>query len=137
MLFLKYYKPLPRFQSQIEHPKICFLFFYWFYNISGAPNVDEAGNVIEDEFSNMMLPQQYLFRTWKGMHDVNKMIQEPSREKLLPDPVKEPYFQPPYTLVMELRDVLVHPEWTVGSALAYQGRNCTNYFGKLSSWKEE
>lgn len=81
------------------------------------------GNVIPDEFSNMILPQQYLLRTWRGMHDVNKMIQEPSREKLLPDPLKEPYLQPPYTLVMELRDVLVHPEWTVGSPLEGVVRN--------------
>ena len=66
----------------------------------------------------MNLPMQYLRRTWKGMHEVNKMIQEPSREKLLPDPLKEPYIQPPYTLVMELRDVLVHPEWTVGVVVA-------------------
>lgn len=66
----------------------------------------------------MMLPKQYLLRTWKGMHEVNRMIQEPSREKLLPDPVTGPYIQPPYTLVMELRDVLVHPEWTVSVAPA-------------------
>lgn len=94
-----------------------FLIWSW-----GAPNVDEAGNIIQDEFSNMMLPQQYLYRTWKGMHDVNKMIQEPSREKLLPDPVKEPYFQPPYTLVMELRDVLVHPEWTYETGWRFKKR---------------
>jgi hypothetical protein len=41
------------------------------------------------------------------------MIEEPSREKLLPDPVPPPYYQPPYTLVLELTDVLVHPDWTV------------------------
>lgn len=41
------------------------------------------------------------------------MIKEPSRDKLLPDPVKHPYFQPPYTLVLEMTDLLVHPEWTV------------------------
>lgn len=41
------------------------------------------------------------------------MIKEPSRDKLLPDPLKYPYIQPPYTLVLELTDLLVHPEWTV------------------------
>lgn len=41
------------------------------------------------------------------------MIQEPSRDKLLPDPLTEPYYQPPYTLVLEMTDVLVHPDWTV------------------------
>ena len=41
------------------------------------------------------------------------MIQDPSWDKLLPDPVKEPYYQPPYTLVLEMTGVLVHPDWTV------------------------
>lgn len=41
------------------------------------------------------------------------MVQEPSRDKLLPDPLKYPYIQPPYTLVLELTDLLVHPDWTV------------------------
>lgn len=42
------------------------------------------------------------------------MIIEPTSPKLLPDPLKEPYYQPPYTLVLELTDVLLHPEWSVG-----------------------
>lgn len=44
-------------------------------------------------------------------HD--QMIIEPTSPKLLPDPLKEPYYQPPYTLVLELTDVLLHPEWSV------------------------
>jgi len=41
------------------------------------------------------------------------MIQEPSSMKLLPDQLKEPYYQPKYTLVIEMTGVLVHPDWTV------------------------
>jgi len=40
------------------------------------------------------------------------MIQEPSSLKLLPDMLREPYYQPPYTLVLEMTGVLVHPDWT-------------------------
>lgn len=40
-------------------------------------------------------------------------MRDPSSRKLLPDPLKEPYYQPPYTLVIELTGVLVHPDWTV------------------------
>ncbi|KAI8434450.1 hypothetical protein MSG28_012472 [Choristoneura fumiferana] len=40
-----------------------------------------------------------------------QMIKEPSREKLLPDPLPAPY-QPTYTLVLEFTDVLVHPDWS-------------------------
>ncbi|KAM7398806.1 hypothetical protein PAMP_018115 [Pampus punctatissimus] len=46
-----------------------------------------------------------------------KMIIEPTSPKLLPDPLKEPYYQPPYTLVLELTDVLLHPEWSTAYPL--------------------
>ena len=49
------------------------------------------------------------------------MIVEPSAEKLLPDPLTEPYYQPPYTLVLEMTNVLVHPEWTVSIACKPHG----------------
>lgn len=41
------------------------------------------------------------------------MIIEPTSACLLPDPLREPYYQPPYTLVLELTGVLLHPEWSV------------------------
>lgn len=49
------------------------------------------------------------------------MIKEPSREKLLPDPLKEPYHQPPYTVILEMTGVLVHPDWTVTFYAPYAG----------------
>lgn len=49
----------------------------------------------------------------KQNYDSIQMIIEPTSPKLLPDPLKEPYYQPPYTLVLELTDVLLHPEWSV------------------------
>ncbi|XP_037778732.1 mitochondrial import inner membrane translocase subunit TIM50-C-like [Penaeus monodon] len=88
----------------------------------GAPGVDVEGNPIRDEFSDMPVVQQYVMRTWRAMNDMNKMIQEPSREKLLPEPLKEPYIQPPYTLVLELRDILVHPEWTYETGWRFKKR---------------
>ena len=42
-----------------------------------------------------------------------QMLKDPSRDKLLPDPLQYPYMQPPYTLVMEMTGILVHPDWTV------------------------
>ena len=44
------------------------------------------------------------------------MFAEPSSKMLLPEPLQEPYYQPPYTLVLELKDVLVHPEYDVSTA---------------------
>ena len=43
------------------------------------------------------------------------MFAEPSSKMLLPEPLQEPFYQPPYTLVLELKDVLVHPEYDVST----------------------
>jgi len=51
------------------------------------------------------------------MWNYKTFLAEPSREKLLPDPVKLPFLQPPYTILLEITDVLVHPEWTVRARL--------------------
>jgi mitochondrial import inner membrane translocase subunit TIM50 len=56
------------------------------------------------------------------------MIQEPSREKLLPDPLKYPYIQPKYTLVLEMKDVLVHPDWTYQTGWRFKKRPGVDYF---------
>lgn len=50
------------------------------------------------------------------------MISEPSREKLLPDVLSDPYYQPPYTLVMEFTDVIVHPDWTYSTGWRFKKR---------------
>jgi len=44
------------------------------------------------------------------------MFAQPSSKMLLPEPLQEPYYQPPYTLVLELKDVLVHPEYDVSTS---------------------
>ncbi|XP_075159034.1 mitochondrial import inner membrane translocase subunit TIM50-C-like [Haematobia irritans] len=94
----------------------------------GKPEVDPEGNIIEDEFSKDPVVQQYLQRMWKSMNYYQKMIQEPSREKLLPDPLKPPYIQPPYTLVLEMKDVLVHPDWTYQTGWRFKKRPGVDVF---------
>ncbi|VDM33933.1 unnamed protein product [Hydatigera taeniaeformis] len=47
-------------------------------------------------------------------------IRDPISEKLLPDPVEPPYYQPPYTIVLEINDVLVHPDWKTGMPVLSQ-----------------
>lgn len=56
------------------------------------------------------------------------MIKDPSREKLLPDPLTEPYYQPPYTLVLEMTGVLVHPDWTYQTGWRFKKRPGVNLF---------
>lgn len=88
----------------------------------GSPERDSNGELIEDEFSSKPVVQQYIQRMWKSMTYYQKMIQEPSRDKLLPDPLKPPYIQPPYTLVLEMKDVLVHPDWTYQTGWRFKKR---------------
>ncbi|XP_322056.6 mitochondrial import inner membrane translocase subunit TIM50-C [Anopheles gambiae] len=90
--------------------------------VFGAPDRDAEGNIIVDEFMELPTFQQYFRRMWKSMTYYQKMIQEPSREKLLPDPLKYPYVQPPYTLVLEMKDVLVHPDWTYQTGWRFKKR---------------
>ncbi|KAH7971721.1 hypothetical protein HPB52_002378 [Rhipicephalus sanguineus] len=57
-----------------------------------------------------------------------EMIKDPSRDKLLPDPLTEPYYQPPYTLVLEMTGVLVHPDWTYQTGWRFKKRPGVNHF---------
>lgn len=94
----------------------------------GKPEVDPNGQPIEDEFTHKPLVQQYLQRMWKSIHYYQRMIQEPSRAKLLPDPLKPPYVQPRYTLVLEMKDVLVHPDWTYQTGWRFKKRPGVDHF---------
>uniref|UniRef100_A0A0V0G8C3 Mitochondrial import inner membrane translocase subunit TIM50 n=1 Tax=Triatoma dimidiata TaxID=72491 RepID=A0A0V0G8C3_TRIDM len=88
----------------------------------GRPLVDENGKVVEDEFSHLPVIQQFFRRMVSQVEYYNKMIKEPSRDKLLPDPLTYPYIQPPYTLVLEMTDLLVHPEWTYQTGWRFKKR---------------
>ncbi|TSN39349.1 Mitochondrial import inner membrane translocase subunit TIM50 [Bagarius yarrelli] len=70
---------------------------------------------------------QQLKRTFKYFKDYRQMIIEPTSPKLLPDPLKEPYYQPPYTLVLELTDVLLHPEWSLATGWRFKKRPGIDY----------
>uniref|UniRef100_M3ZE62 Mitochondrial import inner membrane translocase subunit TIM50 n=1 Tax=Xiphophorus maculatus TaxID=8083 RepID=M3ZE62_XIPMA len=77
---------------------------------------------IPDEFDKDPPVVQQLRRTYKYFKDYRQMIIEPTSPKLLPDPLKEPYYQPPYTLVLELTDVLLHPEWSLSTGWRFKKR---------------
>uniref|UniRef100_G3PJN6 Mitochondrial import inner membrane translocase subunit TIM50 n=1 Tax=Gasterosteus aculeatus TaxID=69293 RepID=G3PJN6_GASAC len=93
----------------------------------GTNSVDEQGNMIPDEFDREPPVVQQLKRTFKYFQDYRQMIIEPTSPKLLPDPLKEPYYQPPYTLVLELTDVLLHPEWSLSTGWRFKKRPGIDY----------
>ncbi|XP_072127245.1 mitochondrial import inner membrane translocase subunit TIM50 [Mobula birostris] len=95
--------------------------------VFGSNSTDEAGNKIPDEFDNDPPVVQQLRRTYRYFKDYRQMIIEPTSQKLLPDPLKEPYYQPPYTLVLELTDVLLHPEWSLVTGWRFKKRPGIDY----------
>uniref|UniRef100_A0A8C2GUW8 Mitochondrial import inner membrane translocase subunit TIM50 n=1 Tax=Cyprinus carpio TaxID=7962 RepID=A0A8C2GUW8_CYPCA len=95
--------------------------------IFGSSSVDEQGNKIPDEFDNDVPVIQQLRRAFKYFKDYRQMIIEPTSPKLLPDPLREPYYQPPYTLVLELTDVLLHPEWSLATGWRFKKRPGIDY----------
>lgn len=94
----------------------------------GRPIYDEHGNVIEDEFSNLPYYEKIYKRLRRELNYYTKLIQEPSRPKLLPDPLKYPYIQPPYTLVIEVKNVLLNPDWTYETGWRFMKRPYVDQF---------
>ena len=61
-------------------------------------------------------------------------ITEPSRELLLPEPIPLPYHQPKYTLVIELKNVLLSPEWTYKTGYRFKKRPALDYFLEVAGY---
>ena len=64
------------------------------------PDKDEQGNSIEDDYSSLPFPSQYYNRLKNKIFSTKKAIEEPFSDKLLPDPLEPPYYQPKYTVVL-------------------------------------
>lgn len=94
----------------------------------GAPAKDDSGKEVEDEFSKEPTVVAYLKRTWRTIRYYNQVIKEPSSEKLLPEPLEHPYYQPKYTLVLELTGLLIHPEWSYKTGWRFRKRPYLEYF---------
>ncbi|XP_048358080.1 LOW QUALITY PROTEIN: mitochondrial import inner membrane translocase subunit TIM50-like [Sphaerodactylus townsendi] len=102
----------------------------------GSNSVDEHGVKIPDEFDNDPVVIQQLRRAYKYFKDYRQMIIEPTSPKLLGS-LKEPYYQPPYTLVIELTDVLLHPEWSLVTGWRFKKRpGIDNLFQQLAQLYE-
>ncbi|KAH8375630.1 hypothetical protein KR200_001609 [Drosophila serrata] len=104
------------------------LFSLWAIYYFGQPAFDEQGNEVFDEFSSLPQMQQYMARSWKSANQFQRFIQEPSSRKLLPDPLQPPYVQPAYTLVLEIKDLLVHPDWTYETGWRFKKRPGVDLF---------
>ncbi|KAH8412126.1 hypothetical protein KR222_011882 [Zaprionus bogoriensis] len=100
----------------------------WAIYEMGKPEQDQFGRSIEDDLSSLSLPQQYIQRMWHSLHYYQKMLEEPLPTKLLPEVMQPPYIQPRYTLVLEMKDVLVHPDWTYQTGWRFKKRPGVDHF---------
>ena len=94
----------------------------------GSPQYDDFGDEIKDQYSDLNMVKGYILRAWATLNHVKKDIVEPSSKKLLPDPLKEPYYQPPYTLVIELMDVFLRPVYDSVSGWRFKKRPGIDFF---------
>lgn len=106
---------------------VSFFIVYIIYSF-GKAELDRQGFPIRDDLSEKPGIVQYLVRCYRELKYYKKLLRAPPREKLLPDLLPYPYLQPKYTLVLELTDVLVHPEWTYNTGWRYKKRPLLNYF---------
>ncbi|CAF1132048.1 unnamed protein product [Adineta steineri] len=95
----------------------------------GSPQIDQEGNVVNDQYSHLSTWQQYIRRSFRGIIDYWQTIKDPTSDKLLPEPLPAPY-QPTYTLVIEMSGVLLHPEWAYNTGWRYKKRPGLDYFIK-------
>jgi len=117
------YKEMPKWQ------KYTYLFFGVTFGgliivngvLHSLPDKDEHGNNIEDEFSSLGFSQYYQ-RLKHKIFTTKKAIEEPFSDKLLPDPLEPPYYQPKYTIVIELTNLLVKSDWTHKHGWRFQKR---------------
>ncbi|VEL36307.1 unnamed protein product, partial [Protopolystoma xenopodis] len=96
----------------------------------GPPERNEEGNEIVDKYTDLPTFQAYVYRSFRHLLDFNQSIRDPVSDKLLPDPVKPPYYQPPYTLVLEVTDLLVHPDWKFRTGWRFKKRPALEAFLK-------
>ncbi|CAB4068230.1 TIM50 [Lepeophtheirus salmonis] len=80
--------------------------------IFSLPDRDEEGQNIPDDYSDLPFPSQYYKRLSNKIFKTKKDLEEPFSDKLLPEPLQKPYYQPKYTIFLELTGLLVHATWT-------------------------
>ena len=93
--------------------------------------IEEREKYCSDAASN-----NFLGRVQMRLRTMYTSLQAPAWEKLLPDPLPFPY-QRPYTLILDLDDLLIHSEWSRAHAWRTAKRPGLDYFlGYLSQWYE-
>lgn len=82
----------------------------------------------KDEDEKDIYPVRMYKRGRLAIKEFFESMRAPSYEKLLPDPLPYPYVQPRYTLIIEMTDLLIHPEWTYSTGWRFKKRPNVDHF---------
>lgn len=115
-----------------------FLYFLLIVRLGRAKR-DDAGNLIPDAHTGSLLAPFYrIYDSVWEWRDVRLLpasdtlrfqyVVEPARKVLLPDPLPPPYLQPKYTVVIEMKNILVNPQWTYKTGYRFAKRPALDYF---------
>lgn len=103
-----------------------------------AQNLGREWDTVEEreKHADNPLSDSFLGRLRLRLSHMYTSVKAPAWEKLLPDPLPFPY-QRPYTLVLDVDDLLIHSEWSRQHAWRTAKRPGLDYFlGYLSQWYE-
>lgn len=99
--------------------------------ILGRPEPQIEGmKQIPDKYCNENIVKAYLLRSRDTLVDAKNYFSNPAHEKLLPDLLPPPY-QRPYTLLIEMNDILIHSEYDRSFGWKYQKRPGVDKFFDL------
>ena len=87
----------------------------------GWPDTGIDGKAVVP-YTDEPFPLSYIYRARDKVKETWELFSEPSSPLLLPEPLTDPYYQPPYTLVLEMKDVLIHPEYDRQSGWRFRKR---------------
>lgn len=82
----------------------------------------------QDEDEKDSYPLRVYKRGRLAIREFFESMRAPSYKTLLPDPVPYPYIQQPYTLIIEMTDLLIHPEWTYSTGWRFKKRPNVDHF---------
>ncbi|XP_060834055.1 mitochondrial import inner membrane translocase subunit TIM50-C-like isoform X1 [Rhopalosiphum padi] len=90
--------------------------------------VFEDDDLVQKENKNIPLIIKIYERICFRIEFYHKLFTIPATNKLLPDSLPDYYDKPQYTLVLEITDLLVHPEWSYSTGWRFKKRPNVDYF---------
>jgi import inner membrane translocase subunit TIM50 len=87
----------------------------------------EGLDTAPDKYADENVVKAYFLRAWDQVKDYQQSFARPRDHNLLPDLLPPPY-QKPYTLILELNNVLIHTNYDRKHGWTYQKRPGVEYF---------